>query len=216
MSNTKTIKMGDKTLTISKWKGRNKKEFTRLLNDPEKNEQQMMDSLVYSCIEEDVILSTDEFRYALSQIRAYSLGEEIDFEFYCDKCHKTFNKKMNISDIIRFDYKPLKTIKVGDVKIKLGNIKNKAIYAEKVVEDPLYDFLMRIDEINGNDTFSLLELEEIIDELELDVLEEIMKIYEDHRFKIDDINTVKCECSHEMTFKFDELPGFFPESWFEE
>ncbi|UOK16787.1 hypothetical protein [Vibrio phage phiKT1024] len=216
MSSTKKIKMGDKTLTINKWKGRNKKEFTRLLNDPEKNEQQMMESLVYSCIDEDVVLSTDEFRYILSQIRAHSLGEDINFEFYCDKCNETFKKTLRISDIIRFNHKPLKNIKVDGVKIKLGEIKNKEIYAEKVVEDPLYDFLMRIEEINGNDTFSLLELEEIIDELELDVLEEVMKIYEDHRFKIDDINTVTCECSHEMTFKFDELPGFFPESWFEE
>lgn len=209
------IKVSDKTITINKWKGKNKKEFTRLLNDPKANEQQMMESLVYSCIDEDVILSVDEFRYVLSRIRAISLGEEINIEFYCNECEKTFTKSFELKDIIRFNYKELKEIKVNNIHIKLGNIKNKAIYSEKVAEDSNYDFLFRIEEINGNDAFSLNELEEIVDDIDLDDLEKIMEIYEDHRFKIDDINTVECECGHKMKFQFDELPGFFPDSWFE-
>lgn len=209
------LEVGDKRLTITKWKGKNKKEFTRLLNDPKVNEQGMMNSLVYSCIEEDVILSLDEFRYVLSRIRALSLGNELEFNFICDKCKETFTTSLKIDEIIRCSYIPLKEINEDEIKIKLGPIRNREVYSKKIEEDPIYDFLLRIESINGNDTFTLSELEEMFDEIELDTLEKIMGIYESHRFKVDDVNDVQCECGHTMKFKFDELPGFFPDNWFE-
>lgn len=210
------IIVGDKNLTITKWKGKNKKDFIRLVNDQDSNNQQLLETLVYSCIEEDVILSTEEFRYVLTRIRAYSLGELIKFEFLCDECQEVFHREMELNDIITYSHKTLKDIKVPGAKIKFGDIKNKAIYTEKIAEDPDYDFLFRIASINGNDTFTLSELEEILDNLDIDVLEEVMSIYEEHRFKVQDVNTVTCDCGNEMQFKFDELPGFFPENWFEE
>ena len=209
------IKVGNKKLNIKKWKGKNKKDFIRLVNDSDTDNQKLLDILVYSCIEEDVILSTEEFRYVLTRIRAYSLGETISFEFYCDKCQEIFHREMKLIDIIRYTYKPLKEIKFDKTKIKLGEIKNKEIYTEKVSEDPDYDFLFRIESINGNDTFTLTELMDIIDNFDIDVIEKVMEIYEDHRFKVDDTNIVKCDCGHEMIFQFDELPGFFPEKWFD-
>lgn len=213
------IRVGSKDITIQKWKGKNKKDFIKLLKETDDSiecEEKMMDILVYSCIEEDVILSTEEFRYVLSRIRALSLGEEIEIEFYCDKCQEIFKQTFNIKDVINFSYKPLKEIKIPGAKIKLGEIKNKKIYTEKIAEDPVYDFLLRIESINGNTTFNLTELEEIVDSMDLDVYENVMSIYKEHKFKILDVNTVKCNCGNEMLFKFDELPGFFPDSWFDE
>lgn len=211
------LTVGEKTITISKWKGKNKKNFVKLLNSDEPNEQKVMDTLVYSCIEEkDVILSTDEFRYVLSKIRALSLGENIDFEFYCEKCKEIFKRRIKISDTIRYTYKDLKEIKIPGAMIKLGPVKNKEMYLNKIAEDPDFDMLFRIESINGNDTFTLNELENIIDDLDIDVLEKVVSIFDEHKFKIDDTNTVTCDCKHEMKFKFDELPDFFPSSWFDE
>lgn len=209
------IKVGDKTLTIRKWKGRNKKEFVKALKSENLNEMQVMDTLVYSCIEEDAILSVDEFRYVLSKIRTYSLGDDVEVEFYCEKCGEVFKKQLKISDIIKYTYKDLKEIKVDDVHIVLGNIRNKDAYISKVSEDEDYDIFFRIESINGNDAFTMDELIDMFDDMDIDTLTKVMEIWEESRFKLDDVSDIECpSCSHVTKFRFDEIPGFFPESWF--
>ena len=210
------IKVGDKTLTISKWKGRNKKEFVKAIRGGEVNERSIMDILVYSCIEEDTILSLDEFRYVLSKIREYSLGDDITIEFYCEKCGELFTKEFKISEIVKYTYKKLNEIKVDDIHIKFGPIRNKEAYLSKISEDPDYDIFFNIESINGNNAFTLGGLIDMFDDMNIDTLTEIMKMWEESRFKIDDIKEVSCSsCNHTVKYKFDEIPGFFPESWFE-
>ena len=127
-----------------------------------------------------------------------------------------FVKNFKISEAIRYKHKTLSKIEIDGINIKLGPIRNKKIYMEKIQEDTDYDLLMRIQSINGNEDFNLEQLEQLFDELDLDVIENIIKIYDDHKFTIDNINTVKCKCGHEQTYEFDEIPGFLPESWFGE
>ena len=210
------IKVGDKDITIRKWKGKDKKNFIKALNTTEINESLIMETLVYSCIEEDVILSTQEFRYVLSKIRAYSLGENIDIDFYCEACGEVHNESFNINEIIKYTFEPLNEIKVKDVHIKLGDIKNKEKYIELINEDALYDLLLRVESFNGNDAFTLDDLIDMFDDLDIDVLTEILEIYESKKFTIDDKNEVQCPaCKDTQVYHFDELPGFFPSSWFE-
>ena len=60
----------------------------------------------------------------------------------------------------------------------------------------------------------LEDLEKKFDDLDIDVLTEVMRQFNEARFKIDDVNVVKCQCGKEQAYQFDELPGFLPESWF--
>ena len=210
------IKVGNKNLTIRKWKGKDKKNFINALKKKDIDENEVMQALVYSCIEESAALSVDEFRYVLSRIRAESLGEEIKIEFYCTKCGELYTKTFLLKDIISFSYNELKEIKVDGVHIVLGEIRNKEFYIKKVSEDQLYDLLLRIKSYNGNDTFTLSELEEMFDDMDIDTLDKVLQIYNDAKFKVLDVNTVQCpSCSHQTKYKFDELPGFFPQSWFD-
>ena len=210
------IKVGNKNLTIRKWKGKDKKAFINALKEKKINENDVMNSLVYSCIEEDVILSLDEFKYVLTKIREYSLGDELEIEFYCASCGTVYTKKLKISEIIKYTYKELKEIKVKDVVIKLGELKNREIYVKLIEEDPIYDLLLRVESFNGNEGFNLEELVDLFDDLDIDILSEILDIYADSKFKIDDIKAIACpECGTETLYEFDELPDFFPKSWFE-
>jgi len=208
------LNIGDKEITIRKWKGKDKKNFINSLKKSNIDQNEVMRSLVYSCIEEDVALSNDQFKYVLSRIRGISLGENIEIEFYCDKCGTVFKKTFELKDIIRFSYKELNEIKVNNVQIKLGDIKNKEFYLKKIQEDPNYDFVLRIETFNGDDAFTLEDIEQKLDDLDIDVLTEIMKQYNEAKFKIDDVNTVTCKCGKAQAYQFDELPGFLPESWF--
>jgi rubredoxin len=209
------LDLGNKTINIRKWKGKDKKKFISSLQKKDIDEIEVMQSLVYDCVEEDVVLSVDEFRYVLSRIRALTLGEEISIDFYCKNCGIIHKETFNLKDAIRFNYKPRKTLEVNDVKIELGDIRNKEFYIKKIAEDEIYDLLLRIVSFNSDNTFTLDELVDKLDELDLDVLDEIMKQYNESKFSIDSINTVTCpECKTEVKYDFDELPGFFPESWF--
>ena len=126
------LKVGDKNLTIRKWKGKDKKNFIKALNKKNTNEAEVMEAIGYSCIEEDEVLSIDEFRYVLSRIRAISLGEEYDVDFYCKSCGEVFNKEFKLDETFKFTYKPLKEIKVDGVRIKLGPIRNKVAYLKRI------------------------------------------------------------------------------------
>jgi hypothetical protein len=208
------IEVGNKNLEIRKWRGGDKKKFLAALNKKDLDINEVMQTLVYDCIEEKVTLSPDEFKYVLSRIRAYSLGEEFNVEFYCDGCGNVFKKTLLLKDTVRYTYKELNEINVQGVSIKLSEIRNKEFYIKKISEDLEYDFLLRIQEINGNESFTLQELESIIDDIDIDILTNIAEIWEDHKFKMDDINTVHCDCGKSYTYKFDEIPEFLPTSWF--
>lgn len=221
MDGKKSIIVGNKNLTIRKWKGKDKKVFVSELKNRKGDEESIMNSLVYDCIDEDVTLSSAEFKYVLSRIRAFSLGEELEFNFRCDKCGEEFKKTLKLEDIIRYSYKNIKEINVNNIKIKLGEIKNRKFYETTIASNPeekeIYDFLLRIDSFNGNDSFTLDDIVDMFDNLEVDELEEILRIWDDAKFKIDDINIITCpneSCNNEMKYIFDELPGFFPDKWF--
>lgn len=210
------IQLKDKTITTRKWKGKDKRAFVKLMQEPSPNEREIMQTLVYNCIEEEVTLSPDEFKFVISQIRANSLGEEIKYNFYCTECDQTHERSYNISDIIRGVYKEGNVITSGDIVITLGEVRNKEYYLEKVKDGNIYDFFLRIADINGNDTFDLEYLIDYFDELDIDILDDILSQYDELKFKIDDLNTFECDCGHSEVYRFDELPEFFPSSWFDE
>lgn len=208
------LQVGNKTITIRKWKGKDKKNFISAINQKELNQNEILDSLVYNAIEENVILNIDEFRYVLAQIRAYSIGPSINMEFYCEHCGTFHKKDIKINDIFKPSGLNPTSIKTKEHEIELGEPANKEIYIEKLSEDMLYDFLLRVNSIDGNNAFTLDELVDIFDDIDIDELTEIMDQWESKRFKVDDIVTVTCpNCSTPTIYKFDEVPGFFPEDW---
>lgn len=210
------IQLKDQEITFRKWKGKDKKNFMKEMSQPEPDEIKIMQALVYNCIEEkDIVLSTDEFKYVISMIRAASLGNEIDYNFFCTECENTVDRKYYITDIIKGKYGHGNTIQSKGVDITLGEIRNKEFYMKKIQEGSIFDFLLRIKEINGNDSFDLEFLMDFFDDLDLDVLDDVLQQYDDIRFKVDDVNDFVCDCGHTESYHFDELPEFFPSEWFD-
>lgn len=208
------LKLGNKTVTIRKWKGKDKKALINALKANENKDQSVIKSLVYSCIEEDVALDVQELQYVLMHIRALSLGDTFNIDLHCDSCNTESKYTYKISDVIRYSFIDKNILQSGDVTIKLGKIRNKEFYLKKVVEDSMYDLLLRVESFNGDESFTLDELIEKFDDLDVDVLDDIINQWETTRFKLDDINEVECpNCHNKELYKFDAIPNFFPESW---
>lgn len=213
------IKLNGKELTIRKWKAKEKKEFLKTVRTSEKLDT-LQDVLVYNCIEEKVALSADEFKYVMTQIRSYSLGDEIELEFFCDECKAKFLHKIKLSEIIKPIISGKNEIKTKNYRIILGDIRNVNFYRETIENNPVeekdYDFYLRIQSVNGDESMSLEETIEMFNEMDIDEFDDIFKQWEDIRFKIDDTCYIECKnCSDRVKYSFDEIPGFFPPAWFE-
>lgn len=208
------LKLGNKSVTIRKWKGKDKKALIKALKANENKDQSVINSLVYSCIQEDVILDVQEIQYVLMQIRALSLGDDFDITLHCDSCDADSKHRFKITEVVRYSFIDKDVLQSGDVTVKLGKIRNKDFYLKKVAEDSMYDLLLRVESFNGDDAFTLDELIEKFDDLDVDVLDDIIGQWESIRFKLDDINEVECpKCHNKELYKFDAIPNFFPDSW---
>lgn len=212
------VKLNNQEITIRKWKAKEKKEFLNTVRNSESLDT-LQDVLVYNCIEEKVALNADEFKYVMTQIRSYSLGDEIELEFFCDSCKSKFLNTIKLQEIIKPIISNLKEIETKNYRIKLGNIRNVDFYKETIKNNPNeekdYDFYLRIESINDNDCLTLAEIVELFNNMDIDEFDSIFEQWEDIRFKIDDTKEVKCKkCSSSVVYSFDEIPGFFPTNWF--
>lgn len=212
------IKLNNREITIRKWKAKEKKEFLNTVRNSESLDT-LQDVLVYNCIEEKVALNADEFKYVLTQIRSYSLGDEIELEFFCDNCKTKFLNTIKLSSVVKPLISDKKEIKSKNYKIKLSEIRNVDFYKEIIKANPTeerdYDFYLRIQSINGDDSMTLDEIVQLFDEMDIDEFDSIFNQWEDIRFKIDDSADISCKnCETIVKYSFDEIPGFFPPSWF--
>lgn len=212
------IKVGSNNVTIRKWKAKEKKAFLSTIKKGEPIDN-LQDVLVYNCIEEDVVFNADEFKYAMTKIREYSIGEEITLEFYCNCCKSKFTETINLKEVVKPVYSNKKIIKTKNYEIKLSNIRNVDFYKKTLKENPSeekdYDFYLRIGSINDNDCMSLDEIIQLFNEMDIDEFDSIFEQWEDIRFKINDTKQINCKkCNDAVIYSFDEIPGFFPTSWF--
>lgn len=210
------IDVNGQSFEIRKWKGRDKKNFLDAIKRKEFSPVTTLDVLVNSCL--DITpsnLSIDEYKYLLGQIRIHSLGDDLSVALNCSACEHVFDYNYKISDVMKPAPSTLTEFTKNDFFVKFGRIKNQKNYVERVSINKELDILYQIEKVNDNDTFTMSELEEILDDLDLDILEDLIKHFNENRFRLENIVVVDCpECGFDNKFEFDELPGFFPDSWF--
>lgn len=213
------VKLKDKTVNVRKWKVKDRKKFLQSIKD--QDVKASTTALVNDCMEDPTIpLSPEEFRYLLLKIRALSLGEKVTYELNCEKCEKDFDMAVNIRDISNPVFQENNIISSGNIKIKTGDIPSKQFYDKAMdeLQDErdifLIDFLFHIKEIDGSDAFTFEDLFNFINDLDIDIAADIFDQWSKNKFKIDDTHIVKCpHCNFEEVYVFEDIPGFFPDSW---
>lgn len=211
------IQLNSKKIKARKWKA--KEKFIFKANISSKNgADKIVDSLVYDCLETEEVLSTEEYKYALLKIREASISDSIKLQFNCAKCNNRFNADVKLSDILKPVYIEKDEIKTQNHVIKIGEIKNKEFYKKVINQSPNeLDFYLRIESINGEECVSISDVIQYFSEMDIDEFEKITEQWEEIRFKLDDNVKIVCpNCQSETVYKFDEIPGFFPNSWYVE
>jgi len=201
------IKIRDKNLTVRKWKVSDKNKF---VNGDK-------DALVYDCIESsDVVLSNEEYQYALINIRELSLSKTpVSYIFNCSSCKKDFDFDANLKEIFKLKFEPYGTLKSFSDTIEVGDILNKEFYYKNVINgNEIADFIMHIKTINGNDCMSFEDMLEFINTMDVDSFECIWADWKKMKSTVTSTSNVQCpKCNSIELYEFDDLPGFFPTSW---
>ena len=210
-----TVKIKNKTIKFRKWKVKDKKKF---LSD-ENNQENMREALVFDCLEDsNICLSEEEFKYLFMMIREKSIKEKVGYVFDCSECNEKFEYFADLEEVMKPEYKDVSEIQVNNHIFTLGSIRNQSFYNQAMdactgEEKYLVDFILHISKYNDEPkTFD--QLQDVINEMDIDEFETIYKKWEDIRYKVNQVHDVECpKCGHVEALEFDDLPGFFPDSW---
>lgn len=214
-----TLKIRDKEINYRKWKVKDKKKFITAL---ENNDGISAEAVVYDCLENpNIPLTEEEYRWVIMNIRAKSIGETLKFDIGCDECGQYFEYNESIFDAQVPQFKAFGTIRSGSVSLKMGEIPNKEYYDDAIrqcnnsEEKFFIDFLFHVKEMNGSDAFSFDTLYNFVNNLDIDVGEDLFQQWNDMKLTFNNVHDVECpSCKHQQPIRFDELFGFFPDSWF--
>ena len=103
----------------------------------------------------------------LIKIRTETIGSSAVFNFKCNFCNEKFEIEEDINNIINLTYKDYGILKTDNVTLKMGPIKNKQTFNEYLIDAKtpreiyLIEFLMQIEEINGEDVFTIEYLNDL-------------------------------------------------------
>jgi hypothetical protein len=210
-----TTTIRNKEVKYRKWKVKDKKKIIQSVDD----KKLIKDALVYDCIKEDIALSEEEYKFMLYKIRNISLKDKIDYVFECQNCSEIFDYSADLDEIMSSSFEEYGEIISGNTFISIDSIRNKNFYEDQILDlnesdKQFIDFLLHIKSINDNTGFTFEELKNEFNNMNIDIFEDIFKQWQDLKFKVNNIGTVKCpKCSDEIQMEFDLLPNFFPDSW---
>lgn len=220
-----SVSLNGERIRIHKWRGSDKKKFLNALlqagNTEEEEELSVaktMDILVHNALEthKDKKFSHEEYKFLLSRIRAFSLGDDMSVALDCNECGTEFDYDYKITDVLKAKDESLTDFSTQDLNITFGPIKNKDDYLTTVEKNPELEIIFRISSINGIPV-SQGDAALFLDELDLETLDELDEHFNNGKFRVQDTQEVQCPNCDEITlFRFDEIPGFFPDSWFTE
>jgi len=212
------LKLGEnKTVTITPWKSKTKKEFIKLFKRKEDkvNEQDIIDVLVIPYIQEkETYYSPDEIQYILIKLREISITDEINFSMDCDnkECGKNFDIETNLGNIS--SYQPnkypteLNNVTWRDLPAKDSLTKMIKKYPDEPPRS--ISMILHIETINGELISSFQQLINIVDDLSMRDADDLERDYNLVSSKLDIKQNIKCtHCGFEKEYLFDIIPTFF-------
>jgi len=205
-----------KKLNFRKWKVKDKNKILAHKDDP----IILKEALVFDCLENKQIgISTEEYNYILTRIREKSLSYKIQYKFQCDSCANYFNHEINLNEVITSTFSDYSDITFDTHTFKMHDIPNRDFYEKAIANKPeaeifMLDFFLHIKSYNDNEAFSLEDITEIINELDVEDFEMIIDQWNKMKFTVDKTHLIQCpHCEEEELYIFDSMPGFFPSSW---
>lgn len=216
-----TAKIGDKEIKFKQWTAKEERSYLQAIENTKTDitDKLIFDILIMPCIEDkNIVLSVQEQKLLLIEIRKVSIGETFKDVIVCKTCGNKEELEIKIDDILSYEKSNYKDIKIENMIFNIGEIKtNKAkerlIMDKGIINYIFTDFLLHIHsiDINGelNDKFTFKELEKFMDSLPTKIFDEV---FEQYQLMVDSLELsykYKCsECNEEEIIDYTNIPNF--------
>ena len=213
-------KIGNKEIKFKPWTTKNEKEYLIAVESEEKvTDDMLFDILAKPCLEDpSIILSSNEQKMLMIEMRKKSLGNSFPMTFTCRKCNNVNDIDVEFDNIVSFEPESWTEVEVEDLKFVFGdipseNLKNKLKETENKVEKSFIDFLIHIKEIHIDgkveDVFTFEELKDFIDDIPSYIFDEAFKEFNKMKGHLEfKLATTCMACGASNNIDFEYLPNF--------
>jgi len=174
----------NKVVTIKPWTGKTKKKFKKIFEFVERPEdidfKQVMKTLLYDHIKEDIYLNEGEQQYLLAEIKKISLNDNFNESINCYNCDNKIHINKKIDEVLKYKENKLpkkyNNIEFVDIK-NLESLENEikqikeSIDYDGLTSDQDVEFAMHI-KIKDKTTKEIIEY---LDNLAIKDLTDIIK-----------------------------------------
>lgn len=207
--------LNGKQIYFRKWKVKDKLAINNAKTLYEKQK-----ALVYNCLKEYTPLDSQEYEYALIQIRNKSVKKPIRYTFQCSECGIEYEYIADLDKIISPKPAVFHEFYINNKLYCFSGIRNAEFYVNEMskIDDldlqQIFDIAMHIKILADSDAFTLEDVIKHINEMPVDEFAELANKFYEQRFSISKVTTVECSnCHHQERFYFDSFPDFFPDGW---
>jgi tRNA splicing endonuclease len=215
-----TCKVGNKTFKFKPWTTKNEKEYLIAVESEENiTDDLLFDILVKPCLEDDnIILSSNEQKMLMIEIRKKSLGSTFPMRFSCSGCGQVNDIDVELDQVVTFKSENFKEVEVQDLIFEFGGIASESLgdrlsSLSSGVEYSFIEFLIHIKSITiegvKEDTFSFEELQEFIENLPTHIFDEAYVEFQKMKSTLDFGYKTNCMvCQKENIIEFENIPSF--------
>lgn len=215
-------KIGDKKIKYRPWTTLEEKEYLLASSDEaDLNDQEIYDLLIKPCLEDkDIILSNNEQRILMIEIRKQSIGTTLPANFSCQnpECLAINTLEIDLDEMTHFKPEKWEEVEIEDIKFIFGSIQSQALKdrlnnTENEVDKVFMEFLVHIKAlvIKGKleNTFKFEELERYVYSLPVYIFDEAYKEFKKQRSSLKFNYETSCfKCGQKAEIDFEYLPNF--------
>jgi len=217
-NNTATI--GDKEYKFKPWTTKNEKDYLIAVESETKvTDTMLFDLLIKPCLENpDIVLSQNEQKMLIIEIRKKSLGSTFPMRYACTKCKQVNDIDVNFDSIVKYTPDNYKDVEVENMIFKFGDIVSERLRSrldnqETNIDYAFTEFLLHIQSITIDgeveDTFSFDELQEFVEEMPTFIFDKVYKEFQGMKSSLEfELKTYCMVCNEENNVEFDHLPNF--------
>jgi len=215
-----TAVIGDKKFKFKPWNTKNEKEYLIAVESEDNiTDNMLFEILIRPCLEDqDIVLTSNEQKMLMIEIRKKSLGPTFPMRFACKKCKQVNDMDIELDKITKFKPDNFKDVTVDNLKFSFGtivseNLKRRLDDTETKVDYAFTEFLLHIQsiEIDGRleDTFSFDELKEFIEDLPTYIFDDVYKQFQEMKSELSfELTTYCMVCNTENEIDFEYIPNF--------
>lgn len=215
-----TVVLGDNKIKFRPWTTKEEKDYLIAVESEENITNDMLfNILIRPCLEDgDVMLSSNQQKLLLIEIRKKSLGNTFPMKFHCKECKNINDVDVNFDSIVDYKESNFTDVIVDEFTFVFGEVKSENLKArlegiESVVEYNFVNLCIHIIgiEIDGeyNDVFSFDELYDYMESLpshiHKTVSEEFRKMIGSLKFKYKGHCVI---CNEENILDLEQIPNF--------